>query len=176
MTGSRRQTLRRALAGLATAAAAAVALLTVGQGAAGTLAGRVTVIDGDTIEMRGERIRLFGIDAPESGQTCRTGEGRDWRCGTQAARELDQLARGRTVTCETRDTDRYGRTVAVCKAGGLDLGSALVAGGHAVAFRSYSKIYVPAEEAAKAAGRGLWAGEFQMPSDWRAHHSRLQTH
>ena len=159
--------MRRALAGLATAAAAAVALLTVGQGAAGTLAGRVTVIDGDTIEMRGERIRLFGIDAPESGQTCRTGEGRDWRCGTQAARELDQLARGRTVTCETRDTDRYGRTVAVCKAGGLDLGSALVAGGHAVAFRSYSQIYVPAEEAAKAARRGLWDGEFQMPSEWR---------
>lgn len=168
MTGSRRQTLRRAITALATAAA----LLAGGQGAAGMLAGRVTVIDGDTLEMRGERIRLFGIDAPESGQTCKTREGRAWRCGTEAARELDLLARGRTVTCETRDTDRYGRTVAVCKVGGLDLGSALVAGGHAVAFRSYSKIYVPAEEAAKAAHRGLWAGEFQMPSDWRKEHKR----
>ena len=164
--------MRRALAGLTTAAAAAVALLTVGQGAAGTLAGRVTVIDGDTIEMRGERIRLFGIDAPESGQTCQTRGGLAWRCGTEAARELDLLARGRTVTCETRDTDRYGRIVAVCIAGGVDLGSALVAGGHAVAFRSYSKIYVPTEEAAKAARRGLWAGEFQMPSEWRKVHKR----
>ena len=89
-----------------------------------------------------------------------------------AARELDLLARGRTVTCEKRDTDRYGRTVAICTAGGVDLGSALVAGGHAVAFRKYSKLYIPAEEAAKAAGRGLWAGEFQMPSDWRKEHKR----
>lgn len=167
MTVSRRQTLRRALAGLAVAATAAAALLAGGEGAAVTLAGRVTVIDGDTLEMRGERIRLFGIDAPESGQTCQTRGGRAWRCGTEAARELDLLTHGQTVTCEARDTDRYGRTVAVCIAGGVDLGSALVAGGHAVAFRSYSKIYVPAEEAAKAAGRGLWAGEFQMPGDWR---------
>ena len=170
MTGSRRQTLRRALAGLAPAAAVAAALLAGGQSAAVTLAGRVTVIDGDTLEMRGERIRLFGIDAPERGQTCQTREGRAWRCGTEAARELDLLARGRTVTCEARDTDRYGRTVAVCIAGGVDLGSALVASGHAVAFRSYSKIYVQAEEAAKAAHRGLWAGEFEMPSEWRKTH------
>ena len=158
--------MHKAIAALATAAA----LLAGGPGAAGTLAGRVTVIDGDTLEMRGERIRLFGMDAPESGQTCQTREGRAWRCGTQAARELDLLARGRTVTCETRDTDRYGRTVAICTAGGVDLGSALVAGGHAVAFRKYSKLYVPAEEAAKAAHRGLWAGEFEMPSEWRKTH------
>ena len=166
MTGSRGQTLHKAIAALATAAA----LLAGGQSAAGTLSGRVTVIDGDTLEMRGERIRLFGMDAPESGQTCQTREGRAWRCGTQAARELDLLVRGRTVTCETRDTDRYGRTVAICTAGGVDLGSALVAGGHAVAFRKYSKLYVPTEEAAKAAGRGLWAGEFEMPSEWRKTH------
>ena len=155
---------------MAPAAAVAAALLAGGQSAAVTLAGRVTVIDGDTLEMRGERIRLFGIDAPESGQTCQTREGRAWRCGTEAARELDLLARDRTVTCETRDTDRYGRTVAICTAEGVDLGSALVAGGHAVAFRKYSKLYIPAEEAAKAAGRGLWAGEFEMPSEWRKTH------
>ena len=143
------------------------AFLIAGQGAAETLAGRASVIDGDTIELHDQRIRLHGIDAPEGGQTCQTAAGKQWRCGTAAARALDGLTFGKTVVCAPQDTDRYGRIVAICKVAGLDLGRDLVEKGLAVAYRSYSRAYVQAEGKARSARRGIWAGRFQMPWDWR---------
>ena len=136
-------------------------------GVAEPLAGRVSVIDGDTIELHGKRVRLFGIDAPEGGQTCQDASGKIWRCGTTAARVLDELTRGKTINCEQRDIDRYGRIVAVCLAGGRDVAAELVERGLAVAYRRYSRDYVAFEEKARAAGMGLWSGTFEMPSDWR---------
>lgn len=68
--------------------------------------------------------------------------------------------------CEERDVDRYGRIVAVCSTGGIDLNGWLVANGLAVAYRQYSQDYVPAEDAARAAGVGIWADSFDMPWDW----------
>ena len=146
------------------------ALLGAVQCEAETLTGRVSVIDGDTLDMRGLRIRLFGMDAPEAGQTCQSRDGAPWRCGTYAARKLDELIGGKVVICEQRDTDRYGRLVATCAAGTLDLGRAMVESGHAVAFRKYSNIYVPDEEGARVSRRGIWDGSFQMPDDWRRTH------
>lgn len=143
------------------------ALLTAGQSAAETLAGRASVIDGDTIELHGQRIRLHGIDAPEGGQTCETAAGKPWRCGTAAARALDGLTFGKTIVCAPQDIDRYGRIVATCEVAGLDLGGELVEQGLAVAYRSYSRAYVPAEGRARASKRGMWAGRFEMPWDWR---------
>ena len=143
------------------------ALLTAGQSAAETLTGRASVIDGDTIELHGQRIRLHGIDAPEGGQTCETAAGKPWRCGTAAARALDGMTFGKTVVCAPQDIDRYGRIVAICEVAGLDLGGELVEQGLAVAYRNYSRAYVPAEGRARAARRGMWAGRFQMPWDWR---------
>lgn len=131
------------------------------------LTGRVSVVDGDTLEMHGARIRLFGIDAPENGQTCLDAQQRVWRCGVHAARTMDVLVRNQTVVCTEKDTDRYGRIVAICLVGATDLGEALVDQGLAVAYRAFSKAYVPAENNARTAGRGIWGGEFQMPSDWR---------
>ena len=76
------------------------------------------------------------------------------------------------MACERRDTDRYGRMVAVCRAGTVDIGEQMVAEGWAVAFVRYSAAYVGQEAEARQARRGLWAGRFRMPREWRASHRR----
>ena len=130
------------------------------------LSGRARVVDGDSLALAGERIRLHGIDAPESAQTCHAGGSR-WRCGERATRGLRERIGGRTVTCEERDVDRYGRIVAVCRAGGEDLNAWMVERGLALAYRRYSRAYVGEEAAARSARRGLWRGDFVAPWDWR---------
>src|SRR3546814_44803 len=117
-----------------------------------SLAGRATVIDGDTLEIHGTRIRLHGIDAPEGGQACLVQQ-EETRCGQQAALALADKIGAATVRCEPRDIDRYNRVVAVCHAHGEDLNGWLVASGWALAYRDYSSDYVAQEEAAAAAGR-----------------------
>lgn len=138
----------------------------VTSGVTDKLTGTASVIDGDTIEIHGQRIRLHGIDAPESSQTCLT-SGEAWRCGAQAANKLSEKINRQTVTCDKRDIDRYGRIVAVCFAGGSDLNAWLVNEGLAVAYRKYSDDYVSQESEAQVAKRGVWGSEFQMPWDWR---------
>lgn len=144
----------------------ALAVLSVVSAFAGEVAGRASVIDGDTLDIHGTRIRMQGIDAPESSQTCER-DGKPYRCGQQAANFLDGLIAGRPVRCEEETKDKYGRTVARCFVGGTDLNREMVAKGWAVAYRQYSTLYVPDEEQAKSARKGVWAGEFQMPSDFR---------
>ncbi len=75
------------------------------------VAGVASVIDGDTIEVHGQRIRLHGIDAPESRQLCRL-NGKPWQCGKDAANALAEKIGRRPIVCEERDRDRYGRIVA----------------------------------------------------------------
>ena len=133
-----------------------------------SIVGQASVVDGDSLEIRGERIRLFGIDAPEARQTC-TRDGRPWRCGQIAAQRLEALIGGRNLRCEPEDIDRYGRVVAVCYEGEIDLNGALVAEGLALAYRDFSRRYVPDEDAARSAGRGVWARgvQFEPPWEWR---------
>ena len=130
--------------------------------------GTASVIDGDTIEIHGQRIRLFGVDAPESRQTCVDAAGRAWRCGQRAALEPADLVGRTTIHCEQRDRDRYRRIVARCSKGGEDLGRWMVGRGWAVASRGYSNDYIRDENAAQRANRGIWASRFEMPWDWRA--------
>ncbi len=130
------------------------------------LSGRPRVIDGDTIAVGGTRVRLHGVDAPESGQSCVAGGAR-WPCGRQAAQALTRRLGGRKVVCEERDRDRYGRIVAVCREDGRDINAWLVAEGWALAYRRYSLEYVDEESAARAARKGVWRGEIVVPSDWR---------
>lgn len=134
--------------------------------AAAEIAGPAKVIDGDTIKIHGAKIRLHGIDAPESAQVCKA-EGKSYRCGTSATLALARRIAGKPISCEERDKDRYGRIVAVCKAGGEDLNAWLVSEGLALAYRHYSTDYVDQEQAARAAERGLWRGEFVEPWQWR---------
>jgi len=132
------------------------------------LSGTASVIDGDTIEMHGTRIRLHGIDAPEARQECTRRDGTAWRCGQQAALALSDHIGRAVVRCEPRDRDRYGRIVAVCFLAGEDLNRWMVAGGWAVAYRKYSLDYVAHEERAHLARVGMWSGSFEMPWDWRS--------
>jgi endonuclease YncB( thermonuclease family) len=127
-----------------------------------TIAGRASVIDGDTIEIHGTRIRLFGIDAPEGGQYCMV-EGNPTRCGQRAALALSDKINSHPVTCESKDRDSYGRVVAICRVAGEDLNAWMVAQGWALAYRHYSIKYVSQEQEAAAAKRGIWRGEFISP-------------
>ncbi|TXN81961.1 thermonuclease family protein [Methylobacterium sp. WL8] len=131
------------------------------------IVGRASVTDGDTVIIRGTRIRLHGIDAPESAQLCQDVAGKSYRCGQAAALALSDRIGEAPISCEPRDTDRYGRTVAVCRKGAEDLNAWMVTQGHAVAYRRYSTDYVEAETTAKAVKRGIWAGSFTTPSEWR---------
>lgn len=131
------------------------------------IVGRATVIDGDTLDVRGTRIRLHGIDAPESTQLCKYGAGKDYRCGQTAALALSDHIGKRLLTCDPRDTDRYGRVVAVCRADAKDLNAWMVRQGYAMAYRRYAEDYANAELTAKALQHGIWAGTFQEPSEWR---------
>ncbi len=122
--------------------------------------------DGDSLTVGESSVRLFGIDAPEFGQSC-TRNGQEWACGAEAAEQLARLVTGKQVRCVSMGTDQYDRVLGRCTVGTLDVNRAMVAGGHAVAFRRYSTDYVSAEESAKANRRGLWAGTFKMPSEYR---------
>ena len=133
-----------------------------------SLVGRASVVDGDTLEIHGVRIRLWGIDAVESSQTCLDAGGKPWPCGRQAAFALDDFLGQRTVRCERRDTDRYGRVVAVCYVGGVEVNRWLVEQGWALAYVKYGgSVYLDAQRQAQAARRGVWQGSFQPPWEYR---------
>ncbi len=131
------------------------------------LSGKAMVIDGDTLEIAGARVRLFGIDAPEASQQC-TRAGADWACGRWATEELIAIIAGASVVCEGRDRDRYGRLVAVCRAEGVDIADSMVRAGAAQAYRRYALDYVGAEKEAMFAARGIWAGQMEAPASVRA--------
>ena len=146
--------------------AALLVVLVVSVPVSADITGVASVTDGDTLRIGVDRVRLHGIDAPESKQTCRAG-GEPWRCGASATRALCERIAGRPVECAERDRDRYGRVVAVCRVAGTDVNAWMVEQGWAVAYRKYSTDYVSHERAAKAARRGMWRGEFAVPSRWR---------
>ena len=156
---------RRRVRSIATVAAV-LAVAVAAPSAAQTVTGRASVTDGDTLEIRDVDIRLHGIDAPESAQTCIAG-GQRWPCGRRSANALAAKIDRGTVRCEGRDRDRYGRLIAVCYAGGTDLNAWLVRNGWALAYRRYSRDYVPEERQAQAEGAGIWRGEFVAPWEWR---------
>lgn len=131
------------------------------------LRGKVRVVDGDTIAVGREKVRLLGIDAVEKGQTCRAAKGGSYPCGVYVTDWLRARAEGQQAVCDVQERDRYGRHVALCRIDGADIASELVEAGLATAYRRYSTLYVPAEERARARGLGFWSGSFEMPSSYR---------
>ena len=135
--------------------------------AAEEISGPAEVTDGDSLTIAGSRIRLFGIDAPEGKQTCQR-LGVAWACGEAATRELASLLERQTVRCRSLGADDYGRTLAVCRVGALELNRTMVEYGWAIAFRRYSQDYVAAETLAQAKKLGIWSSDFMTPSNFRA--------
>lgn len=131
-----------------------------------TLVGQASAVDGDSLSVGGMSVRLFGIDAPEGKQSCAR-DGAHWACGEAAARQLGALVAGQQVVCRGKGSDDYGRTIAVCEAGGLELNRTMVAQGWATAFRAYSSDYIADEMRAKAARLGIWSSTFQLPQEYR---------
>lgn len=129
--------------------------------------GRIAVVDGDTLRVGGETVRLFAVDAPELDQTCRRPDGEVWRCGDWARGEVRRLFEGRRASCEAVDVDKYGRTVAICTVDGYDIGGTLVANGYARAYLRYSDLYLDTEKAAIVAGRGIFGSDMAAPEDHR---------
>ena len=115
----------------------------------------------------GERIRLKGIDAPEREQECFTKNDEPYKCGLVAAKVLSKLIVGKKLTCKGNSRDRYGRLIAKCSLGNVDINEQMVLGGQALAYRKFGTDYVRAEKAARALNEGLWQGKFVPPWDWR---------
>lgn len=132
------------------------------------VAGSARVVDGDSLVVEGRRIRLQGIDAPELGQSCQA-NGQAYDCGAAARRELVALIGRHDVECRVTRADRYGRDIAVCSAGDIELNREMVRAGWAVAYGGYQLV----EGEARADRRGVWAGEFDVPQEWRRVHGGL---
>lgn len=132
--------------------------------------GPARVVDGDTVMVNGARLRLIAMDAPEGAQNCQASDLRAYDCGREATRELERLIAGHEVTCAGEKRDRYGRVLVVCRIGDLNLNAEMVRSGWAVTYLGHD--FDREEAEARAAKRGLWAGSFQRPADWRREHPR----
>jgi endonuclease YncB( thermonuclease family) len=136
--------------------------------ATGEVVGRVHVLDGDSIAVAGLPIRVWGIDAPEWRQRCRSDDGQLYRCGRVSFRALARRLQFASVRCVPRTYDAFGRIVATCYEGQEDVARWMVARGLALDWPRYSGgTYADAEAEARRAARGLWQGEFARPWDWR---------
>lgn len=130
--------------------------------------GRPRVIDGDTLDVAGIRVRMQGIDAFESDQQCTRRGGGRFACGREATEQLATLIGGREITCTPDGSQTHGRSVAVCTVRQgeqeIDLNGAMVRSGFAFDCPRYSRgRYAEQEAEAKAEGAGAWGGRFTYP-------------
>lgn len=130
------------------------------------LDGPFVAIDGDTLAMGAERLRLEGLDAPEVRQVCQDGSGVDWPCGAEAQAALERLTSAASTVCSGSSRDRYDRLLVRCRDGALDINAQMVRIGLAIAAGDYGS----EEGAARQGSQGLWAGSFERPRDWRVRH------
>ena len=131
--------------------------------------GQIKVVDADTIILNKEKIRLHGIDAPESEQYCYVNK-EAWPCGKRATEYLKKLLEGVSIPslhCDISSKDRYGRSIGVCYIGDKNINSILVENGWALAYREYSRDYISNEKLASKRKIGVWQGDFVEPWKWR---------
>lgn len=134
---------------------------------AADLSGVPRVVDGDTLAIGATKVRLEGIDAPETDQVCLNANGAHWTCGIDARDQLAAHIAGREIRCSSSGVDAYKRTLATCYFGDEDLNAWMVQQGWALAYVQYSSAYRQVEEDARTNQRGLWQGAFIAPWDWR---------
>lgn len=133
-----------------------------------SLTGMARVVDGDTLDVADVRVRLEGIDAPETDQRCGRAWLGTWACGAKATEFLTAAVQGRVVTCRSKGLDAYKRLLGQCSLDGFDINAEMVRQGYAWAFVKYSQTYVPEEAQARAARRGIWQGQATPAWIWRA--------
>ena len=120
--------------------------------------GQAYVIDGDTIVINDQHIRLYGIDAPEKAQIC------DWGYnGHKAIHFLDNLVKNKIVYCAISSKDRFKRPIGVCSTSSNNLNEMMVSSGHAFAYRHYSQKYTGFENAARKSNIGIWRANCENP-------------
>lgn len=141
---------------------------------AAQIIGGAAAVDGDTLDVNGERVRLAGIDAPEAQQPCYR-DGNVWPCGSAAEKALVTLIEGRKVHCAPQNKDQYGRWIATCytrvDGRSVNINAWLVRSGWAMDWKRYSDgRYRGAQQAAAQHNRGIWAGRFEKPWLWRWAH------
>jgi len=134
---------------------------------AADLLGVPRIVDGDTLAIGATKVRLEGIDAPETDQVCLNANGVHWACGIDARDQLAAHIAGRDIDCTSHGIDAYRRTLATCYLAGEDLNGWLVQQGWALAYVKYSSAYRQVEEDARVNQRGIWQGAFIAPWDWR---------
>ena len=124
--------------------------------------GNAIIIDGDTIHIGKNKIRLHGIDAPEYRQTC-TIDKEIWNCGIESKIALENFILKKEVVCEIIDVDQYRRFVGTCFLENQNINQYMVRNGWAIAYRYYSMKFVKDEEFAKKNKLGIWQGSFIEP-------------
>ena len=134
---------------------------------AADLSGVPRIVDGDTLAIGATKVRLEGIDAPETDQVCLNAKGAHWACGIDARDKLAAHIGGREINCKSSGTDVYRRTLAICYLANEDLNAWIVQQGWALAYVQYSSAYRHNEGDARVNQRGLWQGAFIAPWDWR---------
>ena len=134
------------------------------------LVAEVKIVDGDTISINGEKVRLSGIDAPENSQLCLNSQKESYPCGIRATQKLFQLiasSQSKSVECKFSGSDNYGRLIGNCWVDGIFINSWLVRNGWALAYRKYSKEFIEEEMDARKKKSGIWSGTFIEPWKWR---------
>lgn len=138
--------------------------------AADEIVGTATAVDGDTLTIDDQVIRLFGVDAPELKQTCLSKKGKTQYCGDLSRQMLETIIRSISVKCMPKGQDPDGAMVAVCYGGPFDINEQMVGSGWALPNRDETDEYVRAETFARARLEGMWRGTFISPKQWRAEH------
>ena len=131
-----------------------------------TINGVALVVDGDTLYIEKNKIRLHGIDAPEIDQTCTIND-KVWHCGLESTAALKKLVLNNNISCVVSDIDKYKRYIAECFVNNKNINKYMVRNGWAIAYRYYSLDFIEDEKLAKKDKIGLWKGEFQEPYLYR---------
>ncbi len=127
----------------------------------------IYAVDGDSIKLREQNVRLAYIDAPEYYQTCKDSEGKEYNCGIKAREKLERLMKLGELSCKTIGKDIYNRDMSECFVGDVNVNLEMVKSGWAVVYKSKDVAYLEAQKDAKRAKLGIWQGKFMKPELYR---------